>query len=107
MEFTREEMSNSLIANTKMTKVFMDGIHRIYEIKANDGYVLHVKGRDFIDIDPITGEEIYKLGYTRVTVTCSASYNFEENPQEYFAVLESSVPADQVFGGGNNNHEVM
>lgn len=32
--------------------------------------------------------------------------DFVANPREFYTVPESSVPADQIFGGGGNNHEI-
>lgn len=106
MTVTYEDVTPSFIANTIMRKRFYDGVHTQYTIKAVDGYVLHDKGRDWPDEDPETGEEIWKLGFTRGTTTCGANYDFTANPREFYALLESEVPADQIFGSGNN-HEVM
>lgn len=117
-----EEVNPTIIPNTKMEKGFINGVHRIYRITPNAGYVLHVKGRGYTDIDPVTGEEVQRLGYTPTFITCGASYAFtpvtvtDENgvsftgygAQQYAARLESDVPADQIFGGGgNNDHEIM
>lgn len=104
---TDELLTTTLIENTIMHKKYIDGVHKGYSIQAVDGYVLHDKNRDWIDTDPDTMEETLKLGYTTGTATCGANYDFTVNPREFYAVLESSVSADQIFGGGNNDHEVM
>lgn len=107
MAYTREDVIPSLIPNTTMYKNLRDGVHTTYVIAAIDGYVLHDKNRDWTEEDPITMEETYKLGYTTGTTTCPASYDFTANPREFYAVPESEVPADQIFGGGDNDHEIM
>ena len=104
-----ENVIPSPIENATTKKLLADGVHRTYNIKANDGYILHDKTLD-CDIDIANGgipldEPI--LGFTRGTVSCAASYDFTANPREFYAVPEDSVPADQIFGGGDNNTEVM
>lgn len=103
----KEPVIPTPIENTSVVKGFVDGIHRAYEITPNDGYVLHDKGRDWTEIDPETEEEVLKLGFTAGYASCAASYDFVANPREFYAVLATSVPADQIFGVGNNDHEVM
>ena len=104
---TREDVT-PIYANTTMQKVYVDGVHQQYAITPVDGYVLHDQKRDWYDIDPETEEEILMLGYTTGTASCAVNYDFVANPREFYAVLASSVPADQIFGGGNNNnHEIM
>lgn len=103
---TYEDVIPSPIANATVQKGFADGVHRIYSISAVDGYVLHDNGNDWTEIDPITGEETLKLGYSRGTCSCAASYDFVANPREFYAVPEDSVPADQIFGSVNNDHEI-
>lgn len=92
--------------NTTMKKLYIDGVHRTYNITPVSGYVLHDKGRDWSVINPETEEETYYLGYTTGTASCPANYDFTANPREFYAVPADSVPADQIFGGGND-HEVM
>lgn len=97
----------SPIENTTMLELLRDGVLYQFEIAPVSGYVLHDKANDFMDINPDTMEEFLRLGFTRGTVTCAARYDFAENSREFYAVPEDSVPADQIFGGGDNNHEVM
>ena len=90
------ETDSIYIANTVMKKRFIDGVHKQYTIAPNEGYVLHDNLLDnYEDYDeqenPI-GELI--LGYYSGTRTVAASYDFVTNPREFYAVLESSVPAD-------------
>jgi hypothetical protein len=121
MAYTYENVTPSLIPNTTMQKRLLNGVHKSYLIAANDGYVLHDKANDYPEFDEnmeIIGQH---LGYAAGTVTCGANYDFspvtvtDENgvehtaygSREFFARPESEVPADQIFGGGNNDHEVM
>ena len=94
MGTTYQEVNPSLIEHTTMVKVLFDGVHRKYRITQNEGYKLHVKGRDVNDIDPVTGEEIHELGYTSTTVSIDAAYDFETNPQEFYAVLKENTNED-------------
>ena len=96
-----------VIPNTTMQKTFLDGVERSYLIAPVEGYVLHDKALDWTEIDEFTGEETAKQGYTGGTVGCGANYDFTANSREFFTVLETEVPADQIFGVGNNDHEVM
>ena len=113
--YTYEDVTPSLIDNTTMQKMFIDGVHKVYVIGAIDGYVLHDKSYDFGALDPEfggplfdeEGNEVMLPGYTSGTVTCAANYNFVTNPREFYAVPEDSVPADQIFGGTGGNHEIM
>ena len=103
--FTYEDVTPSLIENTLMQKMIRDGVHVTYTIRAVDGYVLHDKRNDWEDMDE-NGDPVLMLGYAIGTVTCAASYDFETNPWEFYAVPEDSVPADQIFGVGNQT-EIM
>lgn len=100
------EDTTSLIENATMQIGNADGVPTIYRITPVDGYVLHDKARDWEDFDENDNIIEYQ-GFTRGTATCSINYDFEANPREFFTRLESEVPADQIFGGGNNDHEIM
>jgi hypothetical protein len=103
MVITKEDIA-TLIPNTSMQKVYRDGVFNTYYITPNEGYVLHDKAYDapvYDDYGNETGEII--LGYRTSQASCPASYDFTANPREFYAVLASSVPADQIFGGGNDH----
>jgi hypothetical protein len=108
MAITYENVTPTLIENTTMQKSILNGVHKTYLITPISGYVLHDKNYDEEIIDPETYEPIgeIKLGYRRTTASCAANYDFLTNPREFYTVLESEVPADQVYGGGNNDHEI-
>lgn len=103
-----------IIANTTMQIYSNDSGDVAYRITPVDGYVLHDNARDFEAFDENgdiicdeNGDPVIAQGFTRGTASCSINYDFNANPREFFTRLESEVPADQIFGGGNNEHEVM
>lgn len=99
MDYVYKEVTPSLIENTKIEKVLRDGVTHIqYRIQALAGYVLHDNRLDWEDIDPETREPVFRLGYTKGRKTITASYDFEANPNELYAVPDDSVLDDQIFG---------
>lgn len=108
MAYTYENVIPSLIENTTMQKRLRDGVHLVYTIKANEGYILHDKSLDWYETDPETMEQVFYRGYSRGTKTCAANYDFVANPREFYAVPDNGdIPDNQIFGGVNNDHEVM
>ena len=93
--YSYENVTPSLIENTNMQKVFLDGVHRSYRITQNDGYVLHDKNADWTFVNPDTMEKTYMLGYKRGTVTCGATYDFKVNSptiaEEYLGLDEITL----------------
>lgn len=106
---TYEVVTPTPIENVTVTKVFSDGVHKIYRLKAVDGYVLHDNRYDYYAFDEESGMPSTEvtLGYTGGTVSANARYDFTANPYEFYAVLRTSVPENQIFGGVDNDHEVM
>ena len=102
------------IPNTTIT-LHKSGL--VYVIEANEGYVLHHSSRDWTETDPLTMEETFYRGYGRSSCSAPLNYNFDETTEiegytaygrfEIFARPESEVPENQIFGGGNNDHETM
>lgn len=106
---TYEDVVPTLIENTTMRKLLRDGVHQTYNITPVAGYVLHDSSYDYPEVDPETWEETGRvlLGYRTSTASVAANYDFTANPREFYAVPADSIPADQIFGGANNDHEVM
>ena len=91
-----------------------------YDIAPNDGYVLHDRAGGWDDIDPVTLEPVFYRAYYRGSCGCGPNYDFTPaqitldngttvtayGSREFFAIPESEVPADQVFGV-TNDHETM
>lgn len=105
MAIRYENVNPSFIDNTTMQKMYINDVHKVYRITPVDGYVLHDNrldtdiGIDGNIIDPPIA------GYTPATVTVAADYDFVVNPNNIYAVLRSTIPEDQIFGGGND-HEI-
>lgn len=94
------------IENTTQQEILRDGVVCSYFIKAVEGYVLHDKALAIPMPPDENGVESTLPGYTAGEVSCAASYDFTANPREFYAVPRDSVPADQIFGGGDNDHEI-
>ena len=94
---TYEEITHTLIPNTTTGKMFRDGVHRQYRITPIDGYVLHNNVRDWTERNEETGEETLYLGCSTSYASVPANYDFNENPNELYAVPADSVPAEQIF----------
>jgi hypothetical protein len=101
-------MAETLLENTSM-KLGVDSVTgqpKKYEITPNEGYVLHDNRYDtpvFDENGNETGDVI--LGYRTSSASCSIA-QFNSNYYEFYAVPIDDVPADQIFGTGNN-HEIM
>lgn len=124
-----------IIPNTTMQKAINEktGREMAYKITVNEGYVIHDKGRDYNENvldengnyvldengNPVT---VFKQGFTTGSTTCGLNYDFtpfeleRDNGEtvtaygtvrEYFTIPANNVPADQIFGVGNNDHEIM
>lgn len=123
--WTYEDVHPTLIPNTTMQKVFMDGVHKAYYITPIAGYVLHGKNRDWEDTDEEGNVIAVHQGFSRTMASCLANYDFtpltvtytDANgnlasvtaygaQREFYAVPEDSVPADHIFGVGSD-HEIM
>jgi hypothetical protein len=123
------ENMTTLIPNATMQKKYINGIHKGYNVTPNEGYVLHDTQYDTVrfenQIDENTGEtvqvEVPVLGYHTMTVTCSASYAFTPiqmqdeagntvtayGDRKFYCKPIGDVPADQIFGVNEPEHEVQ
>lgn len=88
---------STLIPNTTMQRVLVDGVCKVYTIKANDGYVLHDNSGDWAEFDCELGEEVTKFAYYTAVCSCSAKYDFEANQRDFHAVKITDVPSTQIF----------
>ena len=123
MIFTYEDVTPTLIPNTTMQKMFIDGVHKTYVITPIEGYALHDSASDMEGFNPETGEPTGQIVfyYAIGGASCGANYDFtpvqvmDENgvthtaygSRGFFARLIREVPADQIYGVGGNDHEVM
>ena len=124
---TYEEVTPSPVANANVKKRFIDGVHRLFIVEANEGYVLHDTRLDDEVIDENTleptGEVI--LGYTTGDKSVAASYDFtiinratvqgvsgnsyivdKVGANEFYTLPESEVPVNRIFGVPGNDHEI-
>lgn len=108
MNITYEEVIPSPITNATVRKGIVDGVHRNYNVQANEGYILHDKELDFTRlVDFETMETALYLGFTTTICSCVRTYDWDANPREFYCVPnDGTIPSDQIFGGANNNHEI-
>ena len=95
------EPMETLIENTTMQKFINSlGNHTMYRVEPNEGYVLHDKRLDIHEeYDEETGlgiGEPITVRYYAGSRNLPASYDFAANPWEFYAVLRSSVPEDNI-----------
>lgn len=77
----REVLVPPPIENTITEKVIIDGIHKAYIVKAESGYILHDT-----TLDTLSLEDELILGFTENDVSCEYSYNFDDNPREFYTL---------------------
>lgn len=75
-----------------------------YKITANSGYVFYDTTENRTELDPETDEEVPVTYYFRLAYLVP-NFNFANFP--FVAVPESEVDENYIFGGGDNDHEVM
>ena len=103
--YTYEIATDIIFPNITVYRIYKDGVINGYRVNANDGYVLLDTSEEYNTIiDEETGEYIDPPQYFRVVI-CSLRTNFDNF--SWVAVEENSVPEDSIFGGGDNDHEVM
>lgn len=85
---THKKLSESLIPNTDMEIISIDGVETSYSITPKDGYKLHAKELDsyLFDEEAMTQTEEIVLGFTTGTKTCGINYDFLLNPREFYTV---------------------
>ena len=100
--YTYEDIIPSYIPNTTLQKGYSNGVANSYWIRPCEGYVLHDKNLDQDVFDPVTWEPTGEvlLGFTPLLSTTMIDYDWETNPREFYAVLRTEVPENQIFGGG-------
>lgn len=83
-----KKVGDSLIPNTDMQILLIDGVETAYYITPKEGYKLHAKELDEIGFDEETMTETEEIipGYTLGIKTCHIDYDFEENPREFYTV---------------------
>lgn len=90
--------------NMVLTTLTEDGVNVYrHELTPVEGYVLHNHAGCFL------GDENFGIPaqcyYSRKAYFVP-SFDLSTINTDYEAVLESSVPADNIYGAGDNNHEI-
>lgn len=90
------------LSNITIERKYVNGLHKAYRLTANEGYALHSPSLDTETEDPMTGEKSIEKYYPP-----QATVNVVQPVEtwDWHAVLETDVPPDMIFGGGNNEHE--
>ena len=105
------EPMETLIPNTTMQKfINSNGVHTMYRITPNEGYVLHDKNLDIyedLDEDGNPTGELIALGFYAGTKSVRYDYDFTANPREFYAVLATEVPEGSEIFNVEPDHEVM
>ena len=91
------------LPNITVEEVLQDGVLIGHRLTANDGYVIYNTNANDVEYDPDTLEEIPVINYFR-QATIPVRVPVEN--WSWVVVLETTVPADRIFGGGDNQ-EVM
>lgn len=102
--YTYEMTTEFNVPNITVYKRLRDGVLVGYRINANEGYVFYDSRATNMEPDPETGIE-RPVTYYYVVAALPVTFNFENCP--YIAVPRSTVDENYIFGGTNNNHEVM
>ena len=85
---THKKLSESLIPNTDMEIISIDGVETSYSITPKEGFKLHAKELDSygFDEESMTETDEFVPGFTTGTKTCHINYDFEVNLREFYAV---------------------
>lgn len=81
-----------------------DGVLSGWDVYANEGYVMYHANANDTELDPDTMEEI-PVTYYYTEAGLPPNYNWANF--DYVAVPRDSVDENYIFGGGDNDHEVM
>ena len=103
VEYTETINTSYNIPNITVYNLYCDGVQYAFKVVPNAGYVMYDTKDENYETDTETGEEIPVTYYYRQSRIPVINPN---RPYEWCAVLESEVPADHIFGGGNN-HKVI
>lgn len=95
---------HNIYPNITVYDRFRDGVLNGWRVNANEGYVFYDENAEDTILDPETMEEV-PITYYYTIRYLNPNYNWANFA--LVAVPRNSVPADQIFGGGNDNHEVM
>ena len=81
-----------------------DGVPAGWSVRANAGYVMYRSTDHFTEYDPETGEEVPVTYYYTES---GLPFNYNWNNFAWVAVPRDSVDENYIFGGVDNDHEIM
>lgn len=98
--------------NTTMQEYYNDAnVLRAFRIAPIEGYVLHSTSYDTEVYDEETMEPTGEIipGFIPYPAFIQVGYNYDfvANPKQIYAVPADTVPENQIFNNGGNDHEVM
>lgn len=114
--YTTEINTNYNIPNITVYNKLKDGVLSAYQVIPNEGYVMYDSTAN--DTEPVLDENgdfmFDENGEMIVQPTryycrlAGIPLRLPNKPYDYVAVLETEVPADHIYGAGNDKeHEVM
>ena len=92
--------TESRYENTTMLEIRnKDNVLMGYDIAPVEGYVLHNSALDQYEYDLETDEqkELISHGYSYGSCSVNPDYDFDENPEEIYAIKEDAVREDGVI----------
>lgn len=92
--------TESRYENTTMLEIRnKDNILMGYDIAPVEGYVLHNSALDQYEYDLETDEqkELISHGYSYGSCSVNPDYDFDENPEEIYAIKEDAVGEDGII----------
>ena len=97
-------VEHNIYPNLTVYDRFRDGLLYGWRVNSNEGYVFYDENAEDMTIDPETMMEV-PITYYYTVRYCPPTYNWANFA--LVAVPRDSVPADQIFGVGEPEHEVM
>ena len=102
---------DAVYENTTMKAYYNNSnVLTAYRIYPNEGFVLHDTQYDEHVLDDNGNETgVVILGYLPYPSFVSVGYNYDftANPRQLYCVPSDTVPENQIFNNGGNDHEVM
>lgn len=95
---------HNIYPNITVKKILRDDVFTGWRINANEGYVFYDTTEQNYEIDP---ETFVPIPITYYYTEADLPPNFNWNNFSWVAVPRNEVDENYIFGGGNNDHEIM
>ena len=102
--YTYELATDYNFPNINLYRRYKDGVFNGWKAETAEGYVMYDTTANNTELDPETMIERPVTYYYTIT-TLPLRYNIDNFP--YVAVPRDSVDENYIFGGEDNNHEIM